>query len=185
MILGIPAFTWLTGQFLLAARPGPLIKAMGSKGLQEFHGLMAVVAWIAVFFHRLAAQKTLVNDHTLQARLGTISWLLLALLIFMAVLFMAPGPSKWGPVKAFRLWSSRVIGFNYQKAKLFHSLNLLLVALVVVHMVLAKTSSWSGNPLGLSWLLLWTGFCVGTYTLKRFKEISERRKGSKNTPSPQ
>ena len=162
--LGLAAFTWLAGQMLLASRPKALVAAVGLRPLLGFHGAMGIVAWVTAFIHRIVVQRTITSDHTVQARLGTLGWLALGLLIAVAVALMANGPlMRVKALASARAGINRVFGLSYPRLRALHRLNLALTLLVLAHALLAPRSALATNPLGAALNLAWALFCVGAW----------------------
>jgi len=162
--LGLASYAWLAGQFFLAAKPAFLQRWLGQAAIARFHGTMAIIAWATVFFHRIAMVKTIPNDDTLQARIGTLAWLAYAVLIAGTLALMANWRAMRVPLlKDLRGRINRALGLDYPRLLRLHRINLVVTLAVLVHVSLASRSTPSTNPLGFAWNLAWPAFCIGIW----------------------
>jgi predicted ferric reductase len=166
--LGTAAYGILCTQFLLASRPAWVVAALGLKRLLSFHGMMAVLGIAVAIAHRVFKIVVLMfSDTSVQARLGSVALLAFILASAGAAVFMANAfYSKTKPVKALRQWSAG-LGLTYPRSRIFHNLTVPAGLAVLVHVLLASTSSFSANPAGMAWMILWAIVCVGSYLLYR------------------
>jgi predicted ferric reductase len=163
LILGAAGYVWLAGQLVLAARPRWLNDSLGTKLLWSFHGLMAVVAWLTIFFHRMQMGAAQIHGDPWQSRAGTLAWLGYFGLIGLAIVFMAPGPwAQWPPVKALRK-AATAVGLTYARLRLVHRLNLVLTVLIVVHVLWAGPMAPDKNPGAFALAAVWALVCLGLY----------------------
>jgi len=161
--LGAAGYVWLTGQLLLAARPGWLNDLLGTKTLWSLHGLMAVVAWLTIVFHRLQMGTAQIPGGPWQNRAGTLAWLGYFGLIGLAVLFLAPGAwTRWPPVQGLRKWTASW-GLTYPRWRLIHRLNLLLSVLIGFHVLWSVPMAPGRNPAAFALAAAWLLGCFGAY----------------------
>jgi len=170
VILGVFAFSFIAGQFLLASRPGWATRALGTKGLLAFHGIMAVVAIALAALHKILKEANGFSDEAFQARFGAIGWWIFAVVIVLAALVMANTfLQKFEPLKRLKAWVYERTPLNYKRARVLHNLAAVAGALVLVHVLLASTSTLAANPVGVALLAAWMLFCLGAYLTYRIK----------------
>ncbi len=189
MLLGTIAFTIFVNQFFLAAKPRLAVEALGTKGLISFHGTMAVLGLVVAAFHRMlkvgllegtqpaeggdSAWNALLygvgfSDATVQAVFGQIALILFLIAVLLAAFLMAN--TFWMKMPVFKRFKDGVYGalkLTYPRMREVHNLVVIATALILVHVLLASTSSFAANPLGASWMILWAALGFGTYVRYR------------------
>lgn len=168
MILGVYAFVMICNQFILAARPPLALRVFGVKGLLSFHGTMSVLILLFALAHRTLKLMNGFSLDTLQAKLGMITWFLLAVLVVFAVLFMAQTFwLTWGMVQKLREWAYKKMALTYPRSRLFHNLTVAGGLIILFHVWLASSSDFGTNGVGISLLTLWMLFSLGYYFVYR------------------
>ncbi|PKL07102.1 MAG: hypothetical protein CVV53_01035 [Spirochaetae bacterium HGW-Spirochaetae-9] len=160
--LGIAAFMFLCGQFMLASRPAWAIKALGLKNLTHFHSTMPIVIVGIAVAHRISKQIVGLDTESTQADFGAAVLLLLSAVIVFTVLLMAT--TFWQKLeflKKFKAWVYEKTGLDYKKSRVLHNLTLLIAPLLLIHVLLASSSDFAANPIGffvmIAWMLIWLG----------------------------
>jgi predicted ferric reductase len=170
VMLGVVSFVFICNQFILASRPGFAVSALGVKGLVAFHSVMPLFIIALATAHRALKALAGFSLDTQQALLGSIAWWLFLAAILSAVLLLAPATLPLiSYIKGFREWLSGKLGLNYKTSRLFHNLTVLAGLIVLVHMLLASSSSFLANPLGAAWLLGWMLLSLGLYARYRLR----------------
>ena len=180
---GTVAFGMFANPFLLAARPRPAVSALGAKGLLSFHGSAGFAALLIAFTHRSlkvglpgVLQGSGFTADTPQALFGLFAFTLFAFSVFLAAFFMAN--TFWMKIAFLkrlkeRVWAST--GLSYPRMRVIHNLVVLASIAILLHVLLASTSDFSGNPAASVWMAGWMAFCLGSYAKYR---LSGRRGGS-------
>ncbi len=185
MILGTIAFAIFVNQFFLAAKPRLAVEALGTKGLLSFHGTMAFVGVVLAAFHRMlkvgllagkqppegsdSAWNVLLygigfSPYTVQAVIGQVALVFFLIAVLLAAFLMAN--TFWLKLPAFKRFKNSVYGalkLTYPRMRGFHNLVAVATALILVHVLLASSSGFATNPLGASWMILWTVLGFGVY----------------------
>lgn len=168
--LGIYAYVFIAGQFLLAARPGFAVRTLGQKGLVSFHSTMPVVILVIAAVHKFLKEANGFAEDAFQARFGAIAWWTFAVLVVFAVLFMAN--TVWmrlGFLKKLKELVYKKTGLSYKIARVLHNIAVLAGIVILVHVLLASTSSFGSNPVGIVFLAALMLFCLGAYLVYRIK----------------
>jgi predicted ferric reductase len=161
---GITAYALICDQFILAARPRFLVGLFGAKGLQRLHAHIPVGIVLLAALHPVLKELNGFSDETLQARLGTTTLVLLIAAIVFTVLFMANTVwMKISPLSEFRKWIYKKTGLTYKGARIAHNLLVIAAVFLAVHVLLASTSAFSANPVGMIWMAVWMVLSLGLY----------------------
>lgn len=185
MLFGTVTFAIFANQFLLATKPRIAVDALGTKGLLSFHGTMAVVGVVLAFVHKTFKVGLLeagappsgaegfwsfvlygagFGDDTLQARLGSLAFVLFIVAVLLAAFLMAN--TFWMKMPVFKKFKDTVYGafkLTYPRMRDIHNIVALAFAVIIVHVLLASSSNFAANPIGVSWMILWAAFCIGSY----------------------
>ena len=167
---GIAAFVYLSNQYLLASRPQFAMKALGAKGLVALHSAMPIAIVVLALAHRFLKSAAGLDTESLQADFGAIALAVVAIAIVFTVLLMAATPlSAYEPLKKFKAWAYRRTGLDYKKARLLHNVTVAAAPLLLVHMLLAGSSSFSRNPVGAALMACWALFSLDAYAHYRVR----------------
>ncbi len=170
VMLGVLTFILVCNQFILASRPGFAVNALGLKGLVAFHSVMPLFIIALATAHRALKALAGFGLDSQQALLGSIAWwLFLAAIVFAIVLLAPVSLPLISRIKGFREWLSGKMGINYKTSRLFHNLTVVAGLVVLVHMLLASSSSFAANPLGAAWLVGWMLISLGLYARYRLR----------------
>lgn len=137
MVIGVIAYTWLTWQFVISARPKFIEINFGMDKLYRFHGIIAVIAITMVVFHKFV--KEAIFGEVFMTRLGSISMLLFISVSVLSVLLMVN--SKITTIQPFKLIRKTVEFFKifkYEHYKLLHNLTIAALFLMQGHVLLAS-----------------------------------------------
>lgn len=170
VILGITAFTFLCNQFILAARPAWATKALGLKQLIHFHSSMPAAIVVLAVAHESVKKLAGLDTESLQAKFGEASLALFVAVIIFTVLFMATTFwMKIGALKKLKTWVYARTGLDYKKSRALHNVTVVAAPLLLVHVLLASSSAFSRNPVGILVLAGWMVFSLVTYARYRIR----------------
>ncbi len=181
VILGLAAFTWGCNQFVLACRPRALLKALGKKRLRRLHTSMPLAILVAAACHGLLKVGALVGSgdgersggvlsslyYSLrwgqgfrrsnpQAMLGQAGWWMVLAGVLLTLLFVAPGPwMKISPIRRLRSLLFEKTGTGYRGFRKVHLFWAASISLLLLHILMASSTTFPSNPVGASWLLFY------------------------------
>jgi len=166
--LGITAFILLCNQFMLASRPAFAVAALGTKKLVAMHSTVPVFIVMLAGVHKVLKELNGFSEDTLQASFGAATWVLFAIVIVSAVLFMANTFwFKLAVVQNFRKWVYATFKLTYKGARLLHNMTVLAAVLIMVHVLLASSGSFAANPAGIAWMCGWMALALVIYARYR------------------
>lgn len=178
--LGIAAFVFLCGQFVLASRPAWAIEAIGMKNLTRFHSTMPIVIVGIAVAHRISKQIAGLDTESTQANFGAAVLVLLsAVIVFTVLLMAATFWQKLEFLKKFKAWVYGRTGLDYKKARVLHNLTLLIAPLLLIHVLLASSSDFAANPVGFFVMIAWMLVSLACYLRYR---ITGRSAGAGKVP---
>jgi len=164
VLLGVVAFILLCNQFMLASRPGWIVAALGLKNLLAFHGTMPFVILALAGMHRGLKASVRFPLDSVQAVIGSVSFLVFVLAAVFAVVFLAtinlPIALK---LREFRKWAQDRLGLSYKLTRAFHNITVVAGVAISVHVLLASSSDFGTNPVGAAWMAAWLVLCLGQY----------------------
>ena len=170
VICGIAAFIYLCNQYLLASRPEFAMKALGAKGLVKLHSAMPAAIVALAIAHRFMKSAAGLDTESFQAEFGAAALAVVAAAIIFTLLLMAATPiSAYGPLKRFKATVYQRTGLDYKKARFIHNVTVAAAPLLLVHMLLAGSSSFSRNPAGATLLAGWAVFSLASYARYRMR----------------
>ena len=136
MLLGSFAFTWLTWQFVISARPKFIERHFGMDKLYRFHGWMAVTAILAAFVHKL-----LEYEGTFATTLGETALYIFAGIAGITFLLMVDSIFLKIPlVKWIRKTLKPIKILHRRNFVLLHNLTILALILIFVHVMLSSSA---------------------------------------------
>ncbi len=175
ILFAVFAFMYVGNQYLLASSPRWLISALGHRLIASLHAITPLAILAFALTHKFLKELNGFSDETAQGKLGGLSWGIFLLATVIAVFLMANVPlSRVAPFAAFKKWVYARFGVTYRSLRGFHNVVVIASGLIVAHVVLASTSSFSGNPVGTSILLVWMVVSIGFYVKYR---LSGRKRG--------
>jgi predicted ferric reductase len=170
VVLGITAFTIICDQFILAARPGFAVKAVGAKTLLKMHQIMPVLALVLAGAHKLIKEANGFSDESFQASFGGIAWWTFAAVLVLTVLFMATTfLMKIKPLAGLKAFVQQKLGLGYKRLRVLHNITVAAALVLIVHVILASTSNFSANPVGMAWMIGWLALSLGLYLAYRIR----------------
>jgi len=154
MALGICAYFWFTGQLILSSKPFGLDSWLGVKKLYTFHSLLAACGIVAVAGHLAIKLFVLSYPLGLQTLFGSLALLIIILVSLLTYLFMYQGKQAKVPwIQNIRKAAKDKWDWTYAKLRNFHSLLLLALVLIALHVSFAVSVQYA--PLTASAMLLW------------------------------
>lgn len=144
-VLGISAFSWLAGQFWLAARFPGAVKALGLPGLNRLHGSGGLLVLVAGSVHWYLKFVVQMAPAGLQTLAGTGALVLVLLSVAGAVLFLSPHfPSPAKALKGLRKSVEARTGLGYKAMRALHNATVVALVLAQAHVLLAFSTrqSW-------------------------------------------
>lgn len=159
MILGATAYTLLNLQLILSARPKLIEQYFGLDRIYRFHGLVAIVAILAAFIHKLLEGG--IFPESFQTRLGDLA---VGIFIFGAVLsliFMVDTLTRhFKPFRLIRKYFSTWKFTGYNGQLVLHNVNVAAVVLIFIHVMLSYSAQ---NVLVRSLYILYFGAAIAFY----------------------
>jgi len=168
VLLGVYAFVLFCNQLILASRPRFAVSALGLKGLLAFHGAAPLFIIGIAFAHRMLKALAGFDLWTSQAILGLIVLLVFLLASVAAFLFLANIPGALGNrLRSLRAWADKTFRFGYKVSRAMHSITVVGLTALAVHVALASSVAISVNPLTAAWLAAWFLLSLGLYVRYR------------------
>ena len=142
--LGIAAFTWFAAQLVLSSKPFAVDKVLGTQAFYRLHGLGALLALSAAHGHWYLKAFVQGNEPSLQTLPGFLALNISLWITIVAILFMGnhfPAPAK--ALKGLRSWVQAKWGWTYKGLRAFHSLSLVILLLLGIHILTAGSVRYS------------------------------------------
>lgn len=159
MVLGAVAYTLLNAQLILSARPKWIESSFGLDRFYRFHGLMAVIAVVLAFAHKLLEGKMF--PESFQTKLGDMALVLFISISALALIFMADTLVRlFRPMRWVRSLFIRLKVGKYNIQRILHNASVAAVALVFVHVMLTYSAH---DPLVKALYILYFGGAMGFY----------------------
>ena len=170
VILGIFAFIMICNQFLLATKPSFAVKSLGMKGLVLFHSTMPVCIVIVALAHKLLKESNGYSEESFQATFGSVAWWIFAVVIVFTVLFMANTFwLKLDMLKKLKTFVYEKTGLNYKSSRVLHNVTVIAGVVILIHVFLATSSSYTVNFAGIAVMACWMIFSLVLYLVYRLK----------------
>jgi predicted ferric reductase len=159
MVLGATAFTWLNAQLILSARPKLIESVFGLDRLFRFHSLIAVIAIVIAFIHKLLQSR--IFPESFQTQLGDVAITIFIVTAAMALVFMIDTLVKIvKPLRLVRLAAKKIYIGKYNVQKLLHVLNVAAVVIIFFHVMLTYSAQ---NPFVRGVYILYFGIAIGFF----------------------
>ncbi len=159
MVLGAAAFTLLNMQLILSARPKWVERYFGLDRFYQFHGIIAVIAIITAFIHKLIMGSTF--QESFKTQLGDIAIGIFIFAAVMSLIFMADTlPRLFKPIRIIRDYFIKWKFTKHNLQLLLHNINLAAVVLIFIHVMLSSSAQ---NILVKSLYILYFGTAIGFY----------------------
>ena len=170
VIFGIYAFIMICNQFFLASKPSFAVKALGMKGLVSFHSTMPVVIIVVALAHKLLKESNGYSEESFQAGFGSVAWWIFAVVIVFTVLFMANTFwLKLDVLKKLKTFVYEKTGLNYKTTRVLHNVTVIAGVIILIHVFLASSSSYTVNFAGIMVMACWMIFSLVLYLVYRLK----------------
>ncbi len=170
IILGVYAFMFICNQFILASRPSFAFNAVGVKGILALHSIMPFFILLLAGTHKLLKEANGFGDDTFQATFGAVAWWTFASVIVFTVLFMANTfVLKIDLLKKLKALVYKITGLTYKGSRLLHNVTVIAGAVILFHVFLASSSSFSVNMAGIVTMILYMVLSLGLYFSYRLK----------------
>lgn len=137
MVLGVIAYTWLTWQFVISARPKFIEVNFGMDKIYRFHGVMAIVALVMAVAHKLIKES--IFGEFFMTKIGSASMLVFIAISAISILLMVNSKlTQLQPFKLMRKIIDSLKIFKYEHYRLLHNLTFVALVLMQVHVLLAS-----------------------------------------------
>lgn len=144
MVLGCLAYTWLTAEFILSARPKFIEKYFGLDKFYRWHGFMALVSVLLVIFHKMIEE--MVMGEFLTSKVGDFAFIIFLGITVLAIFFMTDSYlQKIKPLLALKKYFEKfsVAGYNFQR--LLHNFSILGLVVMYIHVMLTSSARMSAT----------------------------------------
>jgi predicted ferric reductase len=160
----------ICNQFFLASKPSFAVKTLGIKGLVSFHSTMPVLIIVVALAHKLLKESNGYSEDSFQATFGSVAWWILAVVIVFTVLFMANTFwLKLDVLKKLKTFVYEKTGLNYKTTRLLHNATVITGVIILIHVFLASSSSYTVNFAGIAVMACWMLFSLFAYFVYRLK----------------
>lgn len=139
MILGSVAYTWISLQFILSARPKFIEASFGMDKIYRFHGIMAVVAILFAIVHALVNEQVI--GESIITTFGSGALVLFIIVSLLTMLTMSPSfilkyrPFKWLK-KTIEGWKK----FTYEQLRYIHNFTVVAFIVLNIHVLLTPNA---------------------------------------------
>ena len=134
--LGLTAYSLFTFELLLVSKNKFLDKHFGLDKLYRFHMVIAVVAIVFSYFHKILKEQ--IYKESFKTQLGDISFVLfLAVAAFSILMMVNKLFFKISIVDKFRKLLNKTLKIKYEHKVLLHNLMVLAIFVLVAHILLA------------------------------------------------
>lgn len=139
MIIGVSAYTWLSFQFMLSARPKFIERSFGMDKLYRFHGLIAFFALILALIHRQIIEE--IFNESLMTSIGTAAIVIFISISVLSILLMSPSILlRIKPVKWLKKTIEKLTKVKYQHLRLLHNLTIVAFVLMNIHLLMTTNA---------------------------------------------
>jgi predicted ferric reductase len=139
MILGSIAYTWISFQFILSARPKFIEISFGMDKIYRFHGIMAVIGIVVAIVHAIVNEQMI--DESMITTIGSIALASFGLVSLLTMLSMSPSfilkyrPFKWLK-KTIEGWKK----YTYEQLRFIHNFTILAYIALNIHVLLTPNA---------------------------------------------
>jgi len=175
LILGATAFTWISWQFVISARPKYIEVAFGMDKIYRFHGLMAIIAIIMVVIHQFIKEELF--GENFMTYIGTISMFLFIGISALSLLLMVNSVvTRIQPFKLIRKIVEGLKIFKYEHYRFIHNITIVAFAFMQVHVLLTSIVKANKTVFAayMTYFLLGLGFYAYHKVIKPFILQEER-----------
>lgn len=151
LVFGSFAYTWLTFQLILSARPKFVERVFGMDKLYRFHGLIAIAAVVTAFLHRQLIEE--IFPETVMTTIGTIAMLTFIVITISSLIFLTT--SKLHKIKAVK-WvkktTEKILKLKYEHVRLVHNLTVIAFILMNIHVLMTTNAKFFPAVRTLYWV---------------------------------
>lgn len=139
MIMGSFAYTWISLQFILSARPKFIEMVFGMDKIYRFHGIIAVVSILGAIVHAIINEEVI--GESIITIIGSAALALFALISILTMLSMTPSfilkyrPFKWLK-KTIETWKK----FTYEQLRFIHNFTILAYVILNIHVLMTPNA---------------------------------------------
>lgn len=146
MVLGIHAWTWLTGEILLAARLKFIERWFGLDRMFRFHGVLGVAILAILYVHKLMMEFAM--GESLKTQVGDIAFFTILTLSVLSVFLLSGMAARWfkwaarlkKKVEAWKVGTSGILhAGSFEWQKLVHNLMVAAYTTAFIHILLVFT----------------------------------------------
>jgi len=160
MSLGACAFTWLNFELILSARPKFIESSFGLDKFFRFHSLMAVIAIVLAFIHKLL-EENIFGDEGFQPQVGSIAIIIFIVAAGLALIFMIDTVVKLiKPINKIRKFLEKIQVGKYHIQVILHNATVVGVIVLFVHVMLTYSAK---NLMVKSVYILYFGISISFY----------------------
>jgi predicted ferric reductase len=135
MTLGACAFTWLNFELILSARPKFIESSFGLDKFFRFHSLMAVIAIVLSFLHKLI-KEDIFGDEGLPATIGTVAIIIFIGAAVLALIFMIDTVVKRvKPLLKLKKYLEKIKIGKYHIQVILHNATVIGVIVLFIHVM--------------------------------------------------
>jgi len=159
MVLGATAFTWLSAQLIISARPKLIESVFGLDRIYRFHSLMPVIAIVTAFVHKLLKGETF--EESFKTQLGDAALIIFIIASVLGLVFLIDTlVQKIKPLMYARNLAKKAYIGKYNIQKILHNVMVIAVILVFIHVMLSYSAQ---NTLVMSVYIAYFGISMGFY----------------------
>jgi len=159
MVLGATAFTWLSAQLIISARPKLIESVFGLDRIYRFHSLMPVIAIITSFVHKLLKGETF--EESFKTQLGDAALIIFIIASVLGLVFLIDTlVQKIKPLMYARNLAKKAYIGKYNIQKILHNVMVIAVILVFIHVMLSYSAK---NTLVKAVYIAYFGIAIGFY----------------------
>ncbi|HEX9061544.1 MAG TPA: ferredoxin reductase family protein [Clostridia bacterium] len=175
MALGCIAFTWLTAEFILSARPKFIEVFFGLDKIYRFHSLTAVLSVVLVIMHKTIEENVIGEMFT--SRFGNLALIIFAGITLLAFLLMTDSLAiRSKAFKKIKKYAEKTKIAKYEFQVLIHNLTIAGLVLMFIHVLFTSSAKYYPvvKAIYVLYFLLAAGFYIYHKVIKRIF-INSRR----------
>lgn len=139
MLLGSVAYTWLTAEFILSARPKFMERYFGLDKFYRLHGMMALISIALVLIHKIIEE--LVMGRFLTSQIGDLAFFIFLGVSLIAVVFMTDiYLQKIKPLLKLKKYLEKLRITKYESQRLIHNLSIIGLVVMFIHVMLTTSA---------------------------------------------
>ncbi|MGD9761546.1 MAG: hypothetical protein AB7U52_03810 [Candidatus Izemoplasmatales bacterium] len=139
MILGSFAYTWISVQFILSARPKFIERIFGMDYIYRFHGKMAIIGLLIAIIHAIVNEQ--IVEESIITTIGGLSLGIFILISLLTMLSMSP--SFILKYRSFKWLKKRIEGwkkFTYEQLRFIHNFTVVAYLILNIHVLLTPNA---------------------------------------------